>query len=315
MNAMVSLTDRNRDDLAMSKSIVLALTAVIIATVNFIDVGRGMCGVTRGNKEGWLIISSQIFVVLGAVSYYIGDNLPELLSEFPEELNCDEQCQERGLIAGIYFLFVALTAFTFLPEIFRKANKVVNEEYDEHKYMTSEPFKRYHVQYFVIRMLALTLDFDAVYTGVWVYAFVDVENCDTNDIVGSSFCIATGWVTWSVYAFTFGYYLTNVRIIIKNIRYCKLLETEYKVLNGFFYAAFILFFFTFFPVHILSDNEEPLSCGCASSENASMTVFACEERPGVMETRVTFFTYQLVLLGALAILGGVKGHLKETKNN
>ena len=315
MIAMVSLTDRNRKEFALTKSIILALSALIITAVNITDICRGINRNRRCNIEGWLVSISQAFAVLGIISYYIGDNLPELLSEFSEELDCDEQCQENGLIAGVYFLFIALTAFTFLPEIFKKVNKVINEEYDEHKYMTSEPFKKYHVQYFVIRMLALTLDFDAVYTGVWVYAFVNEENCDTNDIIGSSFCVATGWVVWSVYAFAFGYYLTDIRAKIKNIRYCKLLETEYKVLNGFFYAALILFFFTFFPVHILADNEEPLSCGCTSSKNASKTVFSCEERLGVRETRVAFFTYQLVLLATLAILGGVKGHLKETKNN
>ena len=315
MIAMVSLTDRDREEFALIKSIILALSALIITAVNITDVYRGINRNRRGNIDGWLVSISQAFVVLGVISYYIGDTLPELLTEFSEELDCDEQCQENGLIAGVYFLFTALTTFTFLPEIFKKANKVINEEYDEHQHMTSEPFKKYHVQYFVIRMLALVLDFDAVYTGVWVYAFVDVENCDTNDIIGSSFCVATGWVVWSVYAFAFGNYLTDIRTKIKNIRYCKLLETEYKVVTGFFYAALILFFFTFFPVHILADNEEPLSCGCASSENASMTVFTCEERLGVKETRVIFFSYQLVLLTTLAILGGVKDRLKETKNN
>lgn len=314
---MVALADPNRNEIAMATSAVFGIITTTIAVVNIMDVARDLRFNKRPlhqNKEEWLITASKIFTTFGVISYYIGDNLPEILSEFTTELNCDALCAERGLIAGVYFLFLSLTTFSFLPEIFRKINKIINEEYTVH-HMKQDEFKEYQLQYFVLRMLALILDFDTVYTGVWVYAFVDVENCDVDDIIGSSICIATGWITWSIYALAVAYYLSNVREIIRNIPSCKMLETEYRVLNGFFYAVLILFFTTFFPVHILADNVEPISCGCVDSGNTSLTAFTCEERPGVLATRVTFFSYQLIILGAMGALGAAKYSLKQTKDN
>lgn len=62
-------------------------------------------------------------------------------------------------------------------------------------------------------MLALIMDLDSFYTALWVFAFVDVENCDIKEIPGSSACLVAGWITWSIYGFTYAYYLTNLRPI------------------------------------------------------------------------------------------------------
>jgi hypothetical protein len=312
--AMVSLTDQNPDDLVLAKLVVFSLIASTILVVTLLDVSRSICTNKRPiheNKEEWLVTASQLLIILGVVSYYIGDNLPGIIDEFPEELNCDPQCEENVLIVGVFFLFLALTTFTFLPDLFRKINKIINEDYDI-DHLCQEKFKTFQVQFFVLHMIGLILDFDAVYTAVWVYAFVDVENCDTNNIIGSSFCIATGWITWTIYALVFGYYLTHIRRIIKHFTSCKM-ETEHWVINGLFFGTLLLFFTTFFPVHILADNVEPLSCGCENPTNTSATVLQCVERAGVRETRVVFLAYQLLMFIALGVLGMIRNSFQQTK--
>lgn len=311
------LTDPNRQQIADANVVVFIVITLIIVIVNTLDVTRDLC--TNGrpvhkNKEQWLVTASKVLTVVGVTSYYIGDNLPSLLDEFSVELNCDARCVEQGLIAGVYFIFVALSTFTFLPEVFRMIHEVLDKDYDAH-YIRRDPYKEYHLQYFIIRMLALLLDFDAIYTGIWVYGFVDIENCDANDIVGSTICIATGWITWSAYAIVYAHFLSNVRSLLNDIPSCKPLKAKYRVLNGFFYATVIVFFTTFFPIHILADNGEPLSCGCVDIGNTSLTAFTCEERPGVLEARIAFLFYQVTILLALGGLGAVKYSLKETKNN
>lgn len=159
-------------------------------------------------------------------------------------------------------------------------------------------------------MLGLLLDFDAIYTGIWVYAFTDVETCDTDEIIGSSLCIAAGWITWTLHGIAYIFYLTNVSALVASIIFsCNRTQEEAplkkRMVNWIFYGFLIVFFFTFFPTHILSDNEEPLSCGCANSLTSNLTssTFTCEDRPGVVETRLALDFYQLMISGALAFAG------------
>lgn len=244
---------------------------------------------------------------------HIGDNLPEIQIEFSDELDCDEECTERGLISGLYLLYTAVSTFMLVPGIFRRISEVAIKEYDI-DYIKKDIFKEYHTQYFIIRMLALVLDLNVIYTSIWVFAFIDIENCDTDEILGTSFSILTAWATWTLYGVAYIYYLSNVRVTLSHIVSCNLPGTKHRCLRGFYYAVLILFFTTFFPINLLSDNIEPLSCGCVGSDNTSLTTLTCEAIPGVLETRVAFFSYQVLLLAIMGVLGTVKYKLKETKN-
>lgn len=246
---------------------------------------------------------------MGATFYYIGDNLPQILSDYSTELNCDEACVRRGFIAGVYFLFIALTTFNFLPTIFRRVSKTLQEDYEAERYL----YARFQFRFFVLRMLALLLDFDAIYTACWVYAFIDVENCGVDEIVGSSITILTGWITWSIYAIAYAFYLPNVASTLKQVLCCKLPEKKHRVLNGIYYATMILLLVTIFPLHILGDNTEPIECGCTTFNNATIRTFTCQQRRSVNSTRLAIFFYQLVLIGLLGSLGTAKFSLEKEK--
>lgn len=309
------LSDQLKRNVAEANTIIFATVGVIIIIANAADLLHDFCSNKRPlheNKEVWLVTTSKILVFLGVLAYYTGKNLPKILSEFSLELGCDPTCEERVLIAGVFFLFVSLSTFTFIPSIFRKINKVVNPEYSD-DYIRENGHRGYTVQYLVLRMTALVLNFDTIYTGVWVYAFVDVKDCNTDDIIGSSASIIAGWITWSLYALAYVYYLTNFGSILKHVKYCKILEIKYRILNGFYYGFLILFFVTFFPIHILASNTEPLSCGC-SNLNKTLIVFTCGERVEVLKIRIALFFHQVTILTALGVIGAVKYSLKEIDN-
>ena len=200
---LVILTDPNRDDLAITSVVIFAVVSATVIFVNSLDLARDVY-INKYNKEKWLLTTSKTLVILCVLCYIIGDNLPDILTEYSVELDCDTQCQEHALISGVFFLFISLATFNFIPSIFRKINGIINENYNHH-YIREDKYKDYQLQYFIMRMIALILDFDTIYTGVWVYAFVDVQNCDTDDIIGSTATIFAGWVTWTIYAVVYAY--------------------------------------------------------------------------------------------------------------
>lgn len=311
--SLVVLTEPDRQQAALASIIVFAITTTTILTVNSIDFFIDLLPSKQSphNKVSWLLVLSKILTVIGVTCYYIGNNLPGILSGFSSELGCDAECIESGQIASVYFLFVALTTFIFLPEIFRKANKVLDDTYSVH-HIRKDLYTEYHVQYLVFRMLALVLDFDTIYTGVWEFAFDNSEDCDADDIIGSSACVLTGWVTWSVYTITYVYYLTSIKTMLQKINNKG---PERCCLNALYFTTLILFFTTFFPVYILADNVEPLSCGCGDvGGNTSSTLRSCEARSGVLETRIAFYFYEMMILIMLGIFGTVKYYqLREVK--
>lgn len=308
---LVILTEPSRHQAALASVIIFAVIAITIVAANSIDAIIDLFPDKQSphNSVSWLLILSKILTVIGVTCYYIGNSLPGILSEFSSELNCDTGCVESAQIAGVYFLFVALITFIFLPEIFRKANKVLDDTYNVHS-IRKDLYKEYHIQYLVFRMLALVLDFDTVYTGVWEFAFDNSADCDVDDIVGSSACVLTGWFIWSIYTLTYVYYLTSIKTMLQNIKSCKYEGNEQCCLNGLYYATLILFFATFFPVYILADNVEPLSCGCDIG-NTSLTLRSCEARSGVLETRIAFYFYEMVILILLGVFGTVKYYQKR----
>ena len=282
---------------------VFGISAIIIAIASALIVAVDICTSEKPvhkNRRLFLFSLSKIFTGLGAISYYIGNNLRNVIEEYGEELNCGGiECMENVNISSVYLLFNALTTFVFLPTIFRKITRAFDKTYDVHQIENEET----SVQYFVFHMVALMLDFEAVYTGIWDYAFTDIQNCDTNEIIGSTACIVTGWAVWTVYAITYANF-SNIKIGILNSMKCKHYKSQLCLLDGLYYATLVLFFTTFFPTHILADNVEPLSCGCADSVNSSSTLLACEERTGVLEVRIAFHFYGLMMLILQGVFGG-----------
>ena len=291
----------------MAYTIIIIIIALLITGANAAVVVDDIVWINqrpvKDNKGQWLITVSEAFTILGALFYYLGKQIPKLLDSYGLELNCDTLCTKRGVIGGVCLLFIALSAFTFLPQIFRKIHKGLDSTYDSDS-ITNTSYRDCHLQYLILRTLALMLDFDILYGIVWSQAFNDYTTCNIDEIIGSLTCVIVGWVTWSVYAAVYAYYLSNIRKIIKNMKNYNLLDIKYRCLNTLYYITLILFFLTFFVVHILAGNVEPLSCGCASPSNGSTV--ECGEISGVHETRVAFFSYQVVLLAAMGGLGALR---------
>ena len=316
MLVLILLSSPTREGVALATIVLFTTVGCIILIANTANIIHDLVTNKRPlheNKEAWLVTLSKTITVIGVVSFYVGDNVPEILMEYSDELGCDIECTERGLIAGLYLLYAAVSTFMLIPGIFRRVSEVVVKGYDI-DYVRKDVFNEYHIQYFIIRMLALVLDLNVVYTSIWVFAFIDIEVCDTNELLGTSFSILTAWGIWTCYGIIYIYYLSNVKATLSSIISCRLPRTRYRCLYGFYYAVLILFFLTFFPINILSDNVQPLSCGCVGPDNTSLTTLGCETIPGVLETRVAFFSYQVFLLVGMGVLGGVKCRLKETKN-
>lgn len=313
---MVAISGVSRDRLATASLGIFGVTTFIQVSVYSVYLLRDLLSndrPLRENREEWLLTASKVPIIIGVLCYNTGNKLPGYLMDFSNELHCNERCVRRGQIAGVVLLIIALITFKFIPEIFRKINTEINENFDMH-FIRGEEFEEYRMQWFMLRMTALMLDFDTVYTSVWIYTFVDFENCDLDDIIGSSACILTGWFTWTAYAITYTCYLTDPASIVQHFKAYKLLHTRYRVVNMLYYTAAVLFLTTFFPVHVLADNVEPLSCGCAAAtSNNSMTIFTCNDRLGVLETRLGFLLYQVMVLAALGCLGVIKYSLQVTE--
>lgn len=306
---LIVFTHSNKKEVAVAYVIIIVIITLLITGANAaVVLDNVLCTNKRpvkDNKGQWLITVSETFIILGALFYYLGKHIPTLLDTYGEELNCDALCAKRGVIGGVCLLFIALSAFTFLPELFRKIHKGLDSSYDSHS-IANTSYRDSHLQYLVLHMLALMVDFDALYAGVWSQAFSDYATCDVDDIIGSLTCVIVGWITWSVYTIVYAYCLSNIGRIVKNIKNCKLLDIKYRCLNTLYYTTLILFFLSFFVVHILAGNVEPLSCGCASLPNGTTSTSECVEISGVHETRVAFFSYQIVLLAAMGGLGAFR---------
>ena len=90
------------------------------------------------------------WVALGGLCYYIGDNLPPLIEEYRDELNCNSDCFEVIQVIGAFMLGVA--AITYLPlliivvpkhyeevrtNVSTCTNRVPTEEHNQENEMTN----------------------------------------------------------------------------------------------------------------------------------------------------------------------------------
>lgn len=250
------------------------------------------------------------------MSYYIGDNLPSfLMTYFESNCDADSDCIKNGAVAGTFFLYLALTTFTFIPKIFSKLNENVNPSYSP-SYIKEKQHEPVQVQWLTIRLLALVLNFDSIYSALWNQAIVTVGRCTSGIIIGSAVSILIGWITWSIYAVCYSYNLDRIKQIVMKFKNShKNLLGKHYVLEMMFYCTILL---TYFPIHIMADNNLPLSCSCLNTTDTTSSAAnnntVCDEPHDVVLTRVVLLSYETVLLTALTILALIKFNLKETKH-
>ena len=72
-----------------------------------------MCICLRKCSKIWSVHGRGLFIAIGGLCYYIGDNLPPLIREHGGGLDCGEECVEGVQIFGIVMLGIA--TITYLP--------------------------------------------------------------------------------------------------------------------------------------------------------------------------------------------------------
>lgn len=329
---IISLTT-HRDTLADLTSTIFAGALLFVLGGHTADltlnvgrnVGRGRGGGAPSEGEGpgrgesWLVTVSKVLTIVGTLCYYLGNNLPGVLQRSEAaKVECGPECVRRGVAVAKFFLFLSLTTFIFVPSLFRKINSLFNTQY--HKLSVAREENRpVQMQWFLVHLTALVLQFDVVYTGIWSYAVGDRETCNIDDVVASVCGLIVGWFTWSFYAFSYSCYLRQVSSTLLGVAASRRLPTRYCLLNVSFNVTAILFLATFFPTYMLVDNELPLGCACDTYNHTLVIVSeagrgahsGCE---GVLVARLVLSLYQVTLLCTLAVLTTVKFSLKKTKD-
>ena len=177
-------------------------------------------------------LARSIFVAIGGLFYYIGDNLPPLLEEYAEELRCSPNCVEGAKVTGIVMLAIATTAY--LPITI---NAVFTNNKDEDDLDEDIPA---HIAIFLL--LAKVTDLDLVYTSI---ERIIPGTCDTT-IVGG---------TWAYYAF----YLVVFSVVTGYAVVCIFQSATFTkkrtrlVVNAVLICVFMA-------CYILADNRLPLGC-------------------------------------------------------
>ena len=175
-------------------------------------------------------LARGIFVAIGGLFYYIGDNLPPLVEEYAEELGCSPNCVEGAQMAGIVMLVFATT--TYLPIAI---NAVFTHNKDENDKVDIP------ARIAVFLLLAKITDLDLVYTSI---ERIIPSTCNET-IVGGT------WAYYIIYIVVFtGVTVYTVCSICKDTTSA---EKIWVVINALLICAFMA-------CYILADNRLPLGC-------------------------------------------------------
>ena len=177
-----------------------------------------------------------IFVAIGGLFYYIGDNLPPLVEEYAEELGCSPNCVEGAQVAGTVMLAIATT--TYLPIAINAIFKHNKDEDDLDE-------EQIPARIAVFLLMAKITDLDLVYTSI---ERIIPRTCDET-IVGGT------WAYYAIYVvvFTFVTFYAVWCICKKTERFCI-------VINALLVCLFMA-------CYILADNQLPLGCTGSLMDN------------------------------------------------
>ena len=170
-----------------------------------------------------------IFVAIGGLFYYIGDNLPPLVEEYAEELSCSPNCVEQTQVTGIVMLAIATT--TYLPIAI---NAIFTHNKDEDDLDEEQITSRIAV----FLLMAKITDLDLVYTSI---ERIIPRTCDET-IVGGT------WAYYAIYVIVF-----MVVTVYAVWCICKKTKKFWVVFNALLICLFMA-------CYILADNRLPLGC-------------------------------------------------------
>ncbi len=204
-------------------------------------------------------IASSIQVV-GALLYFYGDNITNLLNNYSAQLNCNGTCVANNSTAALFCLGVALIIFQIFPFIGKKFLKILKRT----EKMKPPSIKKTPDWFSVIDMITILVKLDTLYSAISVMVESN-EFCNTRNVGNITaflvFCILTGILSQLAY---FLYALTTNDYS----------ERVFKVVVS---VAFVGLIFCL-PLYLLADNRQPFDCafGCDSfADNITANALSC----------------------------------------
>ena len=222
--------------------------------------------VGKNDDNAWSFFTADCSIIVGAFFYFIGDNLPPILATFSEQLSCNQQCIEQAQTAGRCLLFITLIFFRVVPLLLRKwlavSNYVQKEVTDKNLLAAS----------FLIHMLALMVEYDAIYSVVWGNDSIAIDGvCSASDLSGSWACWTFSFVIWTAFVVVY-FLLANKGLngdVLKDITAFILMMIALVLLCGTL------------GIYLLGDNDEPIGCVCSGGFNStSVSSAGCSDITG-----------------------------------
>lgn len=210
--------------------------------------------------------------VAGVALFLYGDNVIYLLNRYGEPLGCDEQCFERHRAAAVITLSLTLIIYFFLPTCCLKIVGLCDIEMTGRAWFSS------------LDMITALLKIDALFT--LVMTLDDSNFCTTSENTIS--------ITLLVILALIGIPLVFKSCIFPFLDFDK----PWLIL-----ASFLILIFSI-PVHLLTDNIQPLDCSFSCDSftfNQTINDFDCDY-VGNSVTRLTFSISNFIFVLTVSIM-------------
>ena len=268
---------------------ILYIISIVIMVIYYFKISKKKYDFPRWcNLVAHVFLRRHSLVALGGLFYYIGDNLPPLICEYKDDLNCNSDCFEVIQAIGAFMLGVA--AITYLPLLIyvvppehnaKVQTEVHNQENESTVLIEGEckSINKYSIKTLVydgVIMLAKTTNFDLVYTAIERAVSI---TCNTHVWIGA-------WVYWVFYI---GFFLLVSLYQVRSYEKAEIRKSasalsentmnadrtsagnmSYKECNktsctlGILYATLLS---VFAGLYILADTRLPLACTGVAEDN------------------------------------------------
>lgn len=279
---IIALTNSSQQGTATAALILFVLVAFLffglLTIVHFVY----LCIV----KQHYTAFIASSIQVIGALLYFYGDNITNLLNNYSAQLNCNDTCVASNRTAASFCLGVALIIFQIFPFIGKKCLKVLKRA-DKIKPPST---KKTPDWFSVIDMITIFVKLDTLYSAILVMvepsAFCDTINVG-NITAFLVVCILTGIIAqlaYFLFALTTNEYGENV----------------FKVVVG---IAFVGLIFCL-PLYLLADNRQPFDCafGCDMfADNITANALSCNSTLNG-SVRLGFTVLSFILITVLSLV-------------
>ena len=260
LKAFRTSSDNEREAIG---AVAVFVTFGVIALIAMMIISAILTVKIKNNQRYYIV--SDFIVIFATLLYYVGDNLHPVLETYGEELSCDETCVEDAQTAGRCLLFAALILFRVSPKLLRKWLQVNQVDVVEIE-ATKKP--NLFSAAFIVHILALLIDYDAIFSSVWGDFFTPNGMCTPSQLRGSWACWAISFLIGVVFVILY-FYLENGRL---SNAFCDCKPSPNTCL-----MLVALVIICFLPgMYLLGDNDEPIGCVC----NGFNTTTGCSEITG-----------------------------------